>query len=206
MVFIIDDDEAMRDVLRVLIQSVGMRAETYASAEGFLEHFDPTGAACLILDVRMPGMDGLELQQKLIEDRIDIPIVFLTGHGDMDLGVRVMKSGAVDCIAKPFREQTLLDSVKRAIEQDAQRRRRSADRAVVESRLASLTAREREILDLVIAGRENKAIASQLGLSHKTIEFHRSKILRKMQAAGVIDLVRMTLSLVPPETTPILQA
>lgn len=199
-VFVVDDDEAMRDALKVLFKSVGMKVEAYASGGEFLERFDPAQPGCLLLDVRMPDMDGLELQRRLAEERLDIPIVFVTGHGDMELAVEAVQAGAVDCLAKPFREQALLESVKRAIEQDARRRNERAHRAAGEARLASLTAREREILDLMITGRENKTIAADLGLSHKTIEYHRNKILRKMKAANIIDLVRMTLQITAPGT------
>ncbi|MCK4304634.1 MAG: response regulator transcription factor [Candidatus Eisenbacteria sp.] len=194
-VFIVDDDDAMRDALQVLIRSAGMQAQAYSGAEEFLENYVPQRTGCLLLDVRMPGMDGIKLQEKLAAERIDIPIVFISGHGDIPMAVRAMQKGAVDFIAKPFREQVLLDTVRRAIQRDAQRRCRQADRAAVEDRLATLVPREREVLDLVVAGKRNKVIAAELGLSHKTIEYHRGKIMAKMQAESTADLVRMVLAI-----------
>lgn len=192
-VFIVDDDDAMRDALQVLLRSVGMQAYAYAAAEEFLAHFVSEQAGCLLLDVRMPGMDGIELQRQLAARKINIPIIFLTGHGDMTMAVQAMQHGAVDFIAKPFREQALLDSIKCAIERDAHTRRRQAERATTDHRMTSLTTREREVLDLVVAGKHNKAIAAELGLSHKTIEFHRKRIMAKMQAESSMHLLRMVL-------------
>ena len=192
-VFIVDDDDAMRDALQVLMRSAGMKPQAYSGAEEFLENYAPEQAGCLLLDVRMPGMDGIELQEKLATKRIDIPIVFISGHGDIPIAVRAMQRGAVDFIAKPFREQIVLDTIRRAMQRDAQRRRQRADRAAVEGRLATLVPREREVLDLVVTGKRNKVIAAELGLSHKTIEYHRGKIMAKMQAESVAHLVRMVL-------------
>lgn len=192
-VFIVEDDDAMRDALQVLVRSVGMRTYAYAAAEEFLARFVSEQAGCLLLDVRMPGIDGLELQRQLAAREVNIPIIFLTGHGDVPMAVQAMQQGAVDFITKPFREQALLDSIKRAVERDAHRRRRQAECAGINSRLASLTTREREVLDLVVAGRHNKAIAAKLGLSHKTIEFHRKRIMAKMQAESSMHLLRMVL-------------
>ncbi|MBN1341751.1 MAG: response regulator transcription factor [Phycisphaerae bacterium] len=190
-VFVVDDDAYVRDGLEEVVKSIGLAVESYASAEDFLEAYDPNRPGCLILDVRMPGIDGIELQQKLKAGVIDIPIVFLTGHGDVPMAVHAVLEGAVDFIEKPFREQALLGSLKRAIDRDRESRRVRTDRAAVIARLATLSTREREVLELVVAGKLSKVIANELGLSPSTVDFHRSNILAKMQAANAADLVRM---------------
>ena len=193
-VFIVDDDEAMRDALDTLIRSVGMRTSLHASADEFLAAYDPEQPGCLVLDERMPGMSGLDLQDALAEQGIKLPVIIITGHGDIPMAVQAMRAGAVDFLEKPFREQELLHRIHQAIEQDARTRRDRAAKAEITARLASLTPREGQVLDLVVAGKPNKAIAGELGLSHKTVEFHRAKIMDKMRADNVAELVRMVLA------------
>ena len=193
-VFIVDDDEAMRDALDTLIRSVGMRTSLHASADEFLAAYDPEQPGCLVLDVRMPGMSGLDLQDALAEQGIKLPVIIITGHGDIPMAVQAMRAGAVDFLEKPFREQELLHRIHQAVEQDTRARQDRAAKAEITARLASLTPREGQVLDLVVAGRPNKAIAGELGLSHKTVEFHRAKIMDKMRADNVAELVRMVLA------------
>lgn len=193
-VFIVDDDEAMRDALQTLMRSVGIKTSMHARADEFLASCNPDQPGCLVLDVRMPGMSGLELQEKLTENGIDLPVIIITGHGDIPMAVNAMRLGAVDFLEKPFREQDLLHRIHQAIEQDAELRRERDRKAQVVARLASLTDRERQVVDLVVAGRHNKAIASELGISHKTVEFHRARIMKKMKTDNVIELVQMVLA------------
>jgi two-component system, LuxR family, response regulator FixJ len=192
-VFVVDDDDGVRRGLSLLLSSVGLRVETFPGAQEFLQAFDPERTGCLVLDVRMPGMSGLELQERLKADHSDIPIIILTGHGDVQMAVRAVQAGAVDFIEKPFREQMLLDRIQQAMAQDAENRAQHARLAVSRDRLARLTQREREVLRLVVAGRHNKTIAEELGVTVKTIEFHRSKIMEKTKAVSVAELVRLVL-------------
>lgn len=194
VVFVVDDDEAMRDALDTLIKSTGMKTALYASADAFLADYDPQQPGCLVLDVRMPGMNGIELQQTLAEQGISLPVIIITGHGDIPMAVEAMRAGAIDFLEKPFREQDLLHRINQAIEQDAKVRREQARKAEIVARFASLTHREREIMDLVVAGKHNKAIASELRLSHKTVEFHRANIMEKMKADSVAELVHLALA------------
>lgn len=194
-VFIVDDDSEVRDALKLLMASVGLPAETYGSAKEFLENFDPKRPGCLLLDIRMPGMSGLDLQAQLAEHPIHPPIVIITGHGDVPMAVRAVQAGAVDFIEKPFHDQTLLDSVHKAIEQDAARRGEALLIADIQARHERLTPREKEVLDQVIAGKRNKVIASELGVSMSTVEAHRAKVMEKMEAESLSDLMRMMLSL-----------
>jgi two-component system response regulator FixJ len=194
VVCIVDDDEAMRDALRTLIRSVGTSTREYASAEQFLEDHDADQPGCLLLDVRMPGMSGLDLQDALVARNISLPVIIITGHADIPMAVRAMRAGAVDFLEKPFREQDLLQRIKQAIEQDAAARRERARKDEIAARFDALTPREREVLDLVVAGRHNKAIAAQLNVSHKTIEFHRARIMAKMQVASIPQLVRLAVA------------
>jgi len=193
VVFVVDDDHAMRDAVSELLNSVGLKVCAYACADDFLLDYNPNQPGCLLLDIRMPGMDGLELQESLRTRQHSLPIVFLTGYGDVPMAVRAMQEGAIDFIEKPFREQTLLKSVRKALQEEADHRTREARTADISARLASLTQRERQVLDLVVEGKHNKEIASLLELSHKTIEFHRSKIMSKMAAESIADLVRAAL-------------
>ncbi len=189
-VFVVDDDAAARDAAQVLLKSVGRKSEAYATAEEVLADYDPKRPGCLVLDIRMPGMGGLELQRRLNTDGNALPIIMVTGHGDVPMAVGAMHRGAIDFIEKPIRGQALLESIREAIGRDAQSRRREAERAAAETRLATLSAREREVLDLVIAGKQSKVIATELGISQKTVEFRRSQIMTRLHAGTVADLMR----------------
>lgn len=193
-VFVVDDDKAVRDSLRWLIESIGVNVETYDSASGFLDQFDPLRPGCLVLDVRMPGMSGLDLHERLKEYDISVPIIYITGHGDVPMAVRAMKNGAVDFVGKPFNDQALLDRVQQALERDTLNRKKHAERKEIEMRWAKLTPREREVMEMVVAGHSNKTIAAQLGVSSKTVEAHRAKFMEKMQANSLPDLMRLTLA------------
>ena len=191
IVFVIDDDESMREALKSLIRSVGLSVETFASAHEFLESRRPDIPACLILDVRMPGLSGLDLQRDLTEANIHIPIIFITGHGDIPMSVRAMKAGAVEFLTKPFRDQELLDAIQQALERDRHVRSQRADNAELLNRYHSLTPRETEVFGLVVKGLLNKQIALQLGTSEITIKLHRRQVMEKMNADSLADLVRM---------------
>jgi FixJ family two-component response regulator len=192
IVFVIDDDESMREALKSLIRSVGLSIETFASAHEFLQSRRPDIPACLILDVRMPGLSGLDLQRDLTEANIHIPIIFITGHGDIPMSVRAMKAGAVEFLTKPFRDQDLLDAIQQALERDRLLRSQRADNAELLNRYHSLTPRETEVFGLVVKGMLNKQIALQLGTSEITIKLHRRQGMEKMRADSLADLVRMS--------------
>lgn len=192
-VFIVDDDQAVVRSLRWLIESVQLEVETFASAQEFLDGYDAAQPGCLVLDVRMPGMSGIELQERLAAQRIRVPIIFITGHGDVQMAVRAVQAGAFDFIEKPFNDQDLLDRIQRAISFDSERRERDTQRAQLSALFVSLTPREREVMDLVVGGMSNKAVANTLGLSAKTVEVHRAKVMEKMRARSVSDLVRMSM-------------
>ncbi len=193
-VFIVDDDAAMRKSLRWLIESVGLEVEAYESATEFLEHYQPDAVGCLLLDVRMPGMSGLDLQEHLRTQRISIPVLMVTGHADVPMAVRALKAGAFDFIEKPFNDQVLLERVQRAIEHAQRARSEHAKRAEIDKRIESLTPRERQVMEMVVNGMANKQVAAELGLSEKTIEVHRKHVMDKMEAGNVADLIRMVLS------------
>ncbi len=192
-VFVVDDDEAMRDSLRWLIESVGLRVECHDSAESFLESYYPGRSGCLLLDVRMPGMSGLELQEYLQQHEIDIPVIIITGHGDVPMSVRAMKKGAIDFIEKPFNDELLLDAIRNALAVNEKQREKRALRAELAARVATLTPREHQVMEMVTAGRSNKEIAAELGVSAKTVEAHRAKVMDKMQAGSLAELVRMSM-------------
>jgi FixJ family two-component response regulator len=192
-VFYVDDDEAMCESIRFLIESVSLNIETFSSARKFLESYDPARAGCLLLDVRMPEMSGLELQEQLRKRKINIPIIFITGHGDVPMATRAMKSGAVEFLTKPFNDQTLLDSIQNAIDIDAERRKVAQERDEISERINKLTPREYEVMQCVIKGNLNKVTAYELGISSKTVELHRAKIMEKMQAKSLAQLVAMVL-------------
>jgi len=191
MVFVIDDDESIRESLKSLMRSVELGVETFASAQEFLQSTRPDVPACLILDVRMPGLSGLDLQRELFNANIHIPIIFITGHGDIPMSVRAMKAGAVEFLTKPFRDQDLLDAIQQALERDRHARSRQADSAELRNRYESLTPRETEVFALVVKGMLNKQIALQLGTSEITIKLHRRQVMEKMHADSLADLVRM---------------
>lgn len=192
-VFIVDDDQAVLRSLRWLIESVRLRVEAFSSAQAFLDSYDSSKPGCLVLDIRMPSMSGLDLQERLVAQRIQVPIIFITGHGDVQMAVRAVQSGASDFIEKPFNDQDLLDRIQRAIAFDVRQRGKNVQRVQLCSLFASLTPREREVLDLVVEGMSNKAIANSLGLSAKTVEVHRAKVMEKMYAHSVADLVKMAM-------------
>ncbi len=196
-VFIVDDDQEVRDAIKLLMDSVGLEAETFESARDYLERFDPQRTGCLVLDIRMKGMSGLDLQDRLSEEPLHPPVIIITGHGDVPMAVRAVKRGAVDFIEKPFNDQLLLDAVHRAIEQDAEHRGRASRLADIQARVQRLTPREREILEMVVTGNRNKVIAIDLSISQSTVEAHRAKVMEKMEAASLSDLMRMMLALDP---------
>jgi FixJ family two-component response regulator len=191
-VFLIDDDRQVREGLQSLIRSVGLRVETFASAQDFLSAKRADLPGCLILDVRMPGLNGLDLQRTLNEAGIQLPIIFITGHGDIPMSVRAMKEGAEEFLTKPVRGQDLLDAVHKAIAGDREVRKARAEISGVRERFASLTPREKEVLDLVVAGLLNKQIADELGMSELTVKTHRAHVMQKTQADSLAHLVRMT--------------
>jgi FixJ family two-component response regulator len=191
MVFVVDDDAEVRKALDSLIRSAGYRVETFSSTQEFLRRTRPDVPSCLILDVRLRGVSGLDFQRKLAETDNAIPIIFITGHGDIQMSVRAMKAGAVEFLPKPFRDQELLDAIHVALERDAARRRQEAEVAKLRDRFEWLTPREREVLPLVISGLLNKQIAAKIGTSETTAKVHRSQLMRKMGADSLPDLVRM---------------
>lgn len=193
-VFIIDDDQEVREAIELLMKSVGLATRSFTSAQDYLDQFDPGLAGCLVLDVRMKGMSGLDLQERLGREPIHPPVIIITGHGDVPMAVRAVRAGAIDFIEKPFHDQTLLDAVHRAFDQDADNRGEASRLADIQERLTRLTPREREILEQVVAGKRNKVIAADLGISQSTVEAHRAKVMEKMEAHSLSDLMRMTLA------------
>jgi FixJ family two-component response regulator len=191
IVFVVDDDASVRRAIQRLIESVGLHVESFGSAKEFLQANRSDVPSCLVLDIRLPGKSGLELQRELAEANIRIPIIFITSHGDVPMTVRAMKAGAVEFLTKPFRDQDLLDAVQLALERDRARRQQSAEIATLRERLELLTPRERQVLPLVISGLLNKQIAAEIGATEATVKVHRSQLLRKMGAHSLPDLVRM---------------
>jgi FixJ family two-component response regulator len=191
MVFVIDDDAALREALSSLFRSVGLQVKAFATAPEFLQIKLPEGPTCLVLDVRLPGLSGLDFQAELTRAKIDIPIVFMTGHGDIPMTVRAMKAGAVEFLPKPFRDQDMLDAVQTGLERDRGRRKNASETARLRADFDTLTVREQEIMGLVTSGLMNKQIAGQLGVSEITVKVHRGSVMRKMNARSLADLVRM---------------
>jgi FixJ family two-component response regulator len=190
-VFIIDDDRGMRQAVQDLVESVGLRAESFATGEEFLSRKRANGPNCLVLDVRLPQMSGLDFQRRLADTGMQIPIIFITAHGDIPMSVRALKSGAVEFLTKPFRDQDLLDAIQQALQRDRQAREQQATLRDLQERYQALTAREREVMTLVVSGMLNKQIASEIGASEATVKIHRGHVMQKMQAGSVVDLVRM---------------
>jgi FixJ family two-component response regulator len=202
IVYVVDDDASFRKAVSRLLRTAGLEVEALASAQEFLEHPMADRPSCLILDVRMPGPSGMDLQAALQEARRDIPIVFMTGHGDVSTSVRAMKGGAVDFLEKPFRAPELLACVQRGLARSQQSRVERAERAAIERRFATLTSRERDVLRLVVTGLLNKQIAGELGIAEKTVKIHRGHVMQKMEAGSVAELVPMTQKLGPPGSKP----
>jgi len=192
VVFVVDDDPSVRRAIKRLVESVGLRAELFGSAQEFLRSERPDAASCLVLDIRLPGISGLDFQRELAKAAIHIPIVFITAHGDIPMTVRAMKGGAVEFLTKPFRDQDLLDAIQQGLERDRTRRAQEAEIATLRERFEALTPREREVSPWVVSGLPNKQIADAVGASEATIKVHRSQLMRKMGAASLADLVRMT--------------
>ena len=188
-VFIVDDDAAIRDRVSQLVETVGIKSKVFSSAQEFLDSYDTAWHGCLVLDIRMPGISGLQLQEKLAESDIDFPIIFITGYGSVRMGVDAIKKGAIDFIEKPFEDQYLLDQINIAIAKDAKNRKKRLQRQAIEAKLALLTPRERQVLSLIKDGKSSKAIALKLDISQKTVEGHRAHIMEKMQAETIAGLV-----------------
>ena len=189
-VFVIDDDQAMRRSMKWLVESVGLQAEVFESAAGFLEAYDPQRPGCVVIDVRMPNMGGLELQERLAQLGCSLPVIVMTAFGDVPTAVKAMKHGALDFVEKPFNDQQMLDTINNAIASNLETRRLQASRQAVETTLERLTPREKEVLRLVVLGMSNKHVARQLGIVPKTVEAHRAQVMEKMQADSLADLVR----------------
>lgn len=193
-VYVVEDDEAVRDSLELLLRSDDKSVKAYDSASAFLKHYSDAMAGCIVLDIRMPGMDGMELQKKLNEKHSILPIIFVTGHGDVPMAVDAMKEGAIDFIQKPYREEALLEKIEAALVQDRQQRKTLGEKQEIVRRIKSLTPREHEIMDRMIAGQANKVIAIELEISQRTVEIHRSRVMHKMGTHSLAHLVRMVLS------------
>jgi RNA polymerase sigma factor (sigma-70 family) len=202
IVFVVDDDASVRNALKSLIRSVGLQVELFVSAQEFLQSKRPRVPSCLIFDIRLPGISGLDFQSKRAEANDPIPIIFITGHGDIPMSVRAMKRGAVEFLTKPFRDQDLLDAIHVALERDRARRQREDEIATLKERFEWLTPREREVLPLVVSGLPNKQIAAEIGTSETTVKVHRGQLMRKMGADSLPELVRMAERIGIPTTKP----
>lgn len=189
IVYLVDDDDAVRDSLGMLFKSIGLKHEAYGSALDFLQRYDRGRHSCLVADIRMPGLSGLELQQRLNEQGADIPTIFITGHGDVPMAVTAMKSGAVDFVQKPFRDQDLIDRINKALELDRERRKGRAEEEEIRGRIALLTPREKEVMQRVVQGHANKVIAMDLGVSQRTVELHRARVMKKLKMRSVAEVV-----------------
>jgi two-component system, LuxR family, response regulator FixJ len=189
VIYLVDDDDAVRDALGMLFKSIGLEHEAYSSALDFLQHYDSSRLSCLIADIRMPGLNGLELQQRLNEQRAEVPIIFITGHGDVPMAVTAMKSGAADFIQKPFRDQDLIDRIHKALDRDRERRKGRAQEDAIRARIALLTPRENEVMQRVARGQANKVIAMDLSVSQRTVELHRARVMRKLGMRSLAELV-----------------
>ena len=189
VIYLVDDDEAVRDALGMLFKSIGLKHEAYSSALDFLEHYDRARHSCLVADIRMPGLSGLELQQRLNDEQAEVPIIFITGHGDVPMAVTAMKSGAADFVQKPFRDQDLIDRINKALALDLERRMGRAEQDEIRARIALLTPREKEVMDRVARGQANKVIAMDLSVSQRTVELHRARVMKKLRMRSVAQLV-----------------
>lgn len=194
-VFIVEDDEAVRDSLRLMLESLGHKVASFGRADEFLEAYDPELPGCLVLDIRMPGMNGMELQRKLNAMTSILPIIFVTGHGDVPMAVEAMQQGAVDFVQKPYREQDLLDKIQTAIAQDTENRQELQEVQLIAGRYDELTPREREVMEMMVDGKANKVIAIDLDISQRTVEIHRARVMEKMNARSLAQLVRMSMAM-----------
>ena len=191
MVFVVDDDSSVRKALQRLVQSVGMKVETFSSAREFLSRPPYAGPVCLVLDIRMPGLSGLDLQEELTKTGTSVPIIFITAHGTIPMSVRAMKAGAIDFLEKPFEDQALLDLIQHALDHHQESKTENAEKSEVLKRFASLTTREQDVFQWVVAGKLNRQVGAELGISEKTVKVHRAHVMEKMQAKSLADLVRM---------------
>src|ERR1700694_2390914 len=200
VVFVIDDDPSVRSSIKILLESVGLEVEVFGSANEFLPRRPANRASCLVLDVRLPGVSGLDFQRQLAEAKINIPIIFISAHGDVPMTVRALKAGAIEFLTKPFRDQDLLDAVHVALERDRARRQREGEIATLRERFELLSAREREVVAMVVSGMLNRQIAAEIGITENTVKVHRSRAMEKMQAQSLADLVKMIERLkIPPQ-------